>query len=104
MKKAMPQCRALWLNSLIRDYGRVTAGELIAKLRELGVDGIDAAANPDTDAELIKAVHDAGMIYAVWTIDNPYQAQHFINMGVDAVTSNRAARLKARYEGANANN
>ena len=104
MKKAMPQCRALWLNSLIREYGRVTAEELIAKLRELGVDGIDAQANPDTDAELIKAVHDAGMIYAVWTIDNPYQAQHFINMGVDAVTSNRAAKLKARYEGANANN
>ncbi len=104
IKKAMPQCRALWLNSLIREYGRVTAGELIAKLKELGVDGIDAAANPDTDAELIKAVHDAGMIYAVWTIDNPYQAQHFINMGVDAVTSNRAAKLKARYEGTKANN
>ena len=28
MKLAMPQCRALWLNSLIRDYGRVTPGEL----------------------------------------------------------------------------
>ena len=71
---------------------------LIAKLKELGVDGIDAAANPDTDAELVKAVHDAGMIYAVWTIDNPYQAQHFINMGVDAVTSNRAGKLKERAE------
>jgi glycerophosphoryl diester phosphodiesterase len=64
----------------------------------LGVDGIDALANPDTDAELVKAVHDAGMIYAVWTIDNPYQADHFIRLGVDAVTSNRAARLKTRAE------
>lgn len=98
MKLAMPQCRALWLNSLIRDYGRVTPGELVAKLKELGVDGIDALANPETDAELVKAVHDAGMLYAVWTIDNPYQADHFIRLGVDAVTSNRAARLKARAE------
>lgn len=98
MKLAMPQCRALWLNSLIRDYGRVTPGELVAKLKELGVDGIDALANPETDAELVKAVHDAGMLYAVWTIDNPYQADYFIRLGVDAITSNRAARLKARAE------
>ena len=98
MKLAMPQCRALWLNSLIRDYGRVTPDELIAKLKDLGVDGVDAAANPDTDAELVKAVHDAGMIYAVWTLDNPYQADHFIRLGVDAVTSNRAGFLKARAE------
>lgn len=98
MKLAMPQCRALWLNSLIRDYGRVTPEELVAKLQELGVDGIDANANPETDAELVKAVHDAGMIYAVWTIDNPYQADHFIQLGVDAVTSNRAARLKTLAE------
>lgn len=98
IKRAMPQCRALWLNSLIRDYGRVTPQELVAKLQELGVDGIDANANPETDAELVKAVHDAGMIYAVWTIDNPYQADHFIQLGVDAVTSNRAARLKTLAE------
>ena len=98
IKRAMPQCRALWLNSLIRDYGRVTPEDLVAKLQELGVDGIDAQANPETDAELVKAVHDAGMIYAVWTIDNPYQAEHFIRLGVDAVTSNRAAKLKALAE------
>ena len=98
IKIAMPQCCALWLNSLVRDYGRVTPEELIAKLKELGVDGIDAAAHPETDAELVKAVHDAGMIYAVWTLDNPYQADHFVRLGVDAVTSNRAARLKARAE------
>ena len=98
IKRTMPQCRALWLNSLIRDYGRVTPEDLVAKLKELGVDGIDANSNPDTDAELIKAVHDAGMIYAVWTIDNPYQAEHFIRLGVDAVTSNRAAKLKALAE------
>ena len=98
IKLAMPQCCALWLNNLIRDYGRVTPEELIAKLKELGVDGIDAASHPETDAELVKAVHDAGMLYAVWTLDNPYQADHFISLGVDAVTSNRAAHLKTRAE------
>ena len=94
IKRAMPQYKALWLDGLVRDYGMVTPQELVDKLEELGVDGIDASAHPETSPELIEAVHKAGKIYAIWTVDNPYQAEYFVKMGVDSVTSNRAGMLK----------
>lgn len=94
IKVAMPEFRALWLNSLVREYGIVTPEELVAKLEELGVDGIDGNCNPDIDAALVDAVHKAGKIFAVWTVDNPHQAKALIDMGVDSVTSNRAALLR----------
>lgn len=94
IKQAMPQYCALWLNSLVREYGIVTPEELVAKLDELGVDGIDANCNEAISAELVDAVHRAGKIFAVWTVDNPWQAEALIDLGVDAVTSNRAALLR----------
>ncbi len=94
IKKAMPQCKALWLNSLSRDYGLVKPEELVAKLEELGVDGVDGACHPHITAELVKAVHDAGKYFAVWTVDNPAHAEHLIKLGVDSITSNCAAMLQ----------
>ena len=96
MKKEMPQCRALWLNDLRREYGIVTSGELIAELEKLGVDGVDGWSHPDITCELVDAVHRAGKIFAVWTVDDPGQAQHFCSLGVDVITSNCAAMLKNR--------
>ena len=94
IKKEMPQCRALWLNDLRREYGIVTAGELIAELEKLGVDGVDGWFHPDITQDLVDAVHQAGKIFAVWTVDNPDHAQYFCSLGVDAITSNCAAMLK----------
>lgn len=97
MKKAMPQCRALWLDGLKRSESRVTAEELIRELDELGVDGIDAWAHPELNKDLVDAVHQAGKIFAVWTVDNPRHAQEMVVLGVDAVTSNCAALLKTLH-------
>ena len=94
VKLAMPQCRALWLDSLERDYGIVSPEELVARLEALGVDGIDGFCSSGISAELVDAVHRAGKFFAVWTVDNPYQARKLIELGVDAVTSNRAAQLR----------
>lgn len=94
MKKAMRQCRALWLDGLSREYGRVTSADLIRELKELGVDGVDACTRPDLDEELVSALHKEGFTFAVWTVDNPFMAERLISLGVDAVTSNRAALLK----------
>lgn len=100
IKIAMPEFRALWLNNLVREYGIVTPEELIAKLDELGVDGIDGNCHPDIDAALVEAVHNAGKVFAVWTVDNPHQAKALIDCGVDSITSNRAALLRSIVQGA----
>ena len=34
------------------------------------------------------------MKVAVWTVDQPGQAKRLIEMGVDSITSNRAAKLR----------
>ncbi|MBE6356028.1 MAG: glycerophosphodiester phosphodiesterase [Lentisphaerae bacterium] len=94
MKHAMPRCRALWLNDLRREYGIVSADELIAELEHLGVDGVDGWDHPDITGELVDAVHRAGKIFAVWTVDNPDSAAHLISCGVDVITSNCAALLQ----------
>ena len=95
IKIAMPQYRALWLKTLCVNGEIMSPEAVVAKLDELGVDGIDANGQAVIGAEWIDAVHKAGKIFAVWTIDNPWQAKKFIALGVDAITSNRAALLKS---------
>jgi glycerophosphoryl diester phosphodiesterase len=94
VKIAMPQCRVLWLKTLVTADGIMSPEELVAKLDELGADGVDANGQIEIGAEWIDAVHRAGKIFAVWTIDNPWQAERFISLGVDSITSNRAAMLR----------
>lgn len=94
IKKVMPPCRALLLDKLDRDGRIATAEELIAEINSLGIDGIDGGNHPDITPELIRKIKNAGMIFAVWTVDNPHRAKQLIDMGADVITSNCAAKLK----------
>ena len=82
------------LKTLVTADGIMSPEELVAKLDELGADGVDANGQIEIGAGWIDAVHRAGKIFAVWTIDNPWQAERFISLGVDSITSNRAAMLR----------
>ncbi len=96
-KKEMPEVRTLWLTGFTRENGRPhpDADELIAILRELNVDGVDAYCDEGViDAGYVRNVHAAGFFFAVWTVDHPGQARRFIEMGVDSITSNCAAALR----------
>ena len=91
-KKIMPQYKALWLTGMGPD---MTAESLLADLTAMHADGVDTAVNEGImNAEFVRKLHAAGMIVAVWTIDQPGQARRLIEMGVDAITSNRAAKLR----------
>lgn len=94
IKKAMPEYRTLFLDNLFREHGRATTLEILQEIEEFNADGIDAACHPELDAELVNAVHQAGKIFAVWTVDNPFTAKKLLDYGVDAITSNQAALLK----------
>ena len=91
-KQQMPEFRALWLTSLPMD---MTAEKLIEELKAIHADGVDSGANEKVlDAEFVRKLHEAGMFVAVWTVDHPGQAKRMIEMGVDSITSNRAAKLR----------
>ena len=88
----MPQYRTLWLAGA--DAG--TVGELIAKLKAGGLDGVDLQYRVEslTTPAAIRAIHDAGLFMSVWTVDDAEAARKLIAAGVDAITSNRAAAVR----------
>ena len=91
-KKIMPQYRALWLTGF---PAGLTVDTLLDVLTAMHADGVDCAVNENIlNDEFVQRLHNEGMIVAVWTIDQPGQARRLIEMGVDSITSNRAAKLR----------
>ncbi len=90
-KKIMPQYQVLWLTS----DEVPTTEELIAKVKEADLDGVDLYFKArHTTAEAVKKMHDAGLYVAVWTVDDVEDAKTMIANGVDAITSNCAAKVR----------
>ena len=95
IKEALPEYKTLFLTHFTT---YAASSDMVKTLQELNADGVDVCCSepPNTNArDFIKAVHDAGMYVAVWTIDFPGLARRFIDYGVDAITSNSAADLKS---------
>ena len=102
-KKRFPDHQAYWLYSngleVPGDHPAYTLDpdELVAKLRELGVDGIDAGLHlhrRPASKTYIDALHRAGLSCNVWVVDDPAEAAHLAELGVDSITTNRAYALK----------
>ena len=101
-RRVMPEVKTLWLTSFSEENGGVspTPEETIAFLKEAKADGIDAhALEKAFDATYIKALKDAGFHVAVWTVDDAETAERYAAMGVDSITSDCAAKLRALLKG-----
>ncbi len=99
VKKMFPAHKAYWLVSNWkgdwkgdRSQMRFTPAELAAKVKELGVDGVDIHPQNVVEAH-VQAIHDIGGIFNVWTVDNVEEAKRLIAMGIDSLTTNRAYAL-----------
>lgn len=96
IKVQMPEYKALYLTTVYiggRRYNRYkNPHNLIADLKAMGVDGVDApfynkkSMNLQT-AEYIKTVKDAGFEYHAWTCNNPDQVRIAFERGMDTVTT-----------------
>ena len=102
-KKRFPAHAAYWLtcNGLENSGGNpsfaYTPDELVEKLKTLGADGVDVLEDParrPVSAAHIEALHNAGLVYNVWTVDDPAAVEALIRCGVDSITTNRAFALK----------
>lgn len=96
-KTQMPELKACLLISFDKKSDSTvtpTAEELVAKLQALSADGVDGQAYPDLTREYINTVKTAGFEFHVWTIDEKEKASRFIELGVDSITSNKAACLQ----------
>ncbi len=95
VKRRFPDHHAYWLlcNRLDEESKpKFTPEELVAKVRELGVDGVDI--HPvNLTAEYVTALHEAGLSCNVWTVDDSAEARALCAMGVDSITTNCAGKL-----------
>ena len=95
-----------WTNFLLVYFEQDEAGawhptldELLAIARELGTEGIDMQAKPEVvTAELVAGLHAAGLECHVWTVDDPEWAKTLDGYGVDSITTNVPARIRAALE------
>jgi glycerophosphoryl diester phosphodiesterase len=107
LKRQMPEYRTYWLTSCrkrvpgVADHSKwpvYRADELVAVLKELGVDGVDIGFDAKVvDAAYVKTVKDAGFSFHVWTIDDLETAEAAFAAGADSLTTNRAKGLLEEY-------
>ena len=95
LKEAMPDYKTLWIINPKKAGDPILKPEnLIASLKELGVDGVDCRFRRRfISAGYIKAVRDAGFEFHVWTVDDISNARSAFRRGAQTVTTNCAKKL-----------
>ena len=107
LKKQMPEYKALYLTTVYiggKRYNRYkNPRNLIADLKAMGVDGVDApfynkkSINLQT-AEYIKIVKDAGLEYHVWTCNKIDQVEAAFARGVQTVTTDVPEKMLEEHK------
>lgn len=96
VKKLFPAHKAYWLccnftrKSPEPRRSVLSPEELAAKLKHLGVDGVDICESEFLSPAYAEALHAANLGFHVWTVDDPAVAKHLVEIGVDSITTNRA--------------
>ncbi|HEY3333033.1 MAG TPA: glycerophosphodiester phosphodiesterase family protein [Capsulimonadaceae bacterium] len=101
-KRQLPHCRAFYLSgSDSSAVGNSDAfwSRTIAAAKATEADGLDIEYRAVTDASVVRRVHEAGLALAVWTVDGASEATRLSALGVDSLTSNRAAWMASQLGG-----
>lgn len=98
-KRRLPQIAAYYLASFRQDPAAPAwtpdAETLIAQAQAIRADGLNLSAPGPIDGVFVQRVKAAGLALYVWTVDDPDIARQMAAAGVDGITSNRAAWLRA---------
>ena len=71
-----------------------TIEDLIGRAQRLGASSIGVHFDGPLSVETCDGVHAAGLAVCVWTVDDIALGRHLASLGVDVITSNRAAWLR----------
>lgn len=96
-KRQFPKHDVYWLYSWAKDkktgeFPKI--GDLIAKAKAGGLDGLDLHQGFPVDKAFVMQVKDAGLKLFVWTVDDPAMAKKWADAGVDGITTNRPQWLR----------
>lgn len=94
-KKRMPQFKAHLL-SVFPEKQTSAAGAvgLIQRVKTLAADGVDVGVHPGLDRPFVQALHQAGLEFHVWTVDDPVVARRLEEAGVDSITTNQVSAVR----------
>ncbi|MGE0755537.1 MAG: glycerophosphodiester phosphodiesterase [Pirellulaceae bacterium] len=97
-KRRLPELKAYYLSSFKRNAEtgevRPTVDALIAEAKRIRADGLNVSFEGPIDAEFVRRVKDAGLKFYVWTVDDEQVAKRLAGLGVDGITTNKAAWLR----------
>lgn len=93
-KKSLPGIKAFWLTSFKQDKRTKkwspTLNEVLQTLKRIKADGLDSRAEREVvTGEFIEQVKNAGYEFHIWTVNDPKDADHFSELGVDSITTDR---------------
>jgi glycerophosphoryl diester phosphodiesterase len=97
-KELLPELKAYFLADFKRDKstGQAFPGveELVATAKRIGADGLDISYQGPIDEEFVRRVRAAGLGLYIWTVDDEEVARRLVKLGVDGITTNKAAWMK----------
>ena len=95
-KRKLPQHPVYWIVSVKKDKATgllaPSVEELISKAKSIKADGLDLSVPPTPD--FVKPIKSAGLKLFIWTVNDVDVARKFVELGVDGITTDRAAWLK----------
>lgn len=93
MKEAMPDLPIYWLIKFKRDDDsqswKPDPETVIQQTVKAQLDGININMSELISSDLVRRVHDRGLGFYVWTVDDPADGQRLLDAGVDGITTNR---------------
>ena len=98
-KKVLPNIKAYWLTGFDEDKAtgqiKPTIDEILTQLKACQADGLDCHANAKiVDAEFVKQLRAGGYEFHCWTVNDPRDASHFAELGVDSITTDTPQAIR----------
>lgn len=90
VKRLLPKCRALWLSKNYRS-GAAGGASLSAKVREMGIDGVDLEFGSRLDADLVKELQSRHFSTVTYTVNDAASIRRCAALGLDGLTTDRPA-------------
>jgi glycerophosphoryl diester phosphodiesterase len=96
----MPGYKTLWLvsgkvDNVTKEKTYPAIPGLIEKVRKAGFDGLDLNHGFPLDKQSVAEIKAAGLELAVWTVNEPEVAKRLAEAGVDAITTDEPALIRA---------
>ena len=80
------------------DYKEIEFEEIIDLLNSTGADGVGAQNHKKLNLDLIMTLKEMRKTIHVWTVNSAQEAEEYLKMGIDSITTNRPMYLRNNLE------